>query len=67
MLGGLGANYARKIAVMQPHVRKEVHDRAREATSAAAGRRLIQLDTLLLGVDAACHSLGATFSVISSL
>ncbi|WP_244505629.1 hypothetical protein [Methyloceanibacter stevinii] len=67
-LGQAGSNMERHVVVLQPRVRRSVHDKIREKISAGAGtsdvRRMQQLDTLLLGARADCSSIGASFTAI---
>jgi hypothetical protein len=63
-LRDVGTDYNKKVVVLQPYVRKQVHDAARADMSSIDGRRLRQLDTLLLGAQANIRSLGAEFQVV---
>lgn len=60
----LGSQCKRQIVIVQPHVRKPVLDKADTSTPRNQLARK-HLDTLLLQAQAACQSLGASFSVIS--
>jgi len=61
-----GAKIRLRVVVLQPHTRREVYDIDPEAASATIQLRHRQLSTLLLEAEAACRSVGASFSVIAS-
>lgn len=65
-LNGLGTNFGRRVAIVQPHVRKELVDAIRIDPQHSQLPRLRQLDTLLHGVAADCQSAGADFIVVGS-
>lgn len=65
-LGTLGANFRRRVVIVQPHVRKQLVDEVRADPNHTQLSRLRQLDTLLNGVAADCRSAGAEFVVVSS-
>lgn len=65
-LNELQANFARRVAIVQPHVRKGLVDEIRSEPEHGQAPRLRQLDTLLHGVAANCQSAGADLVVIGS-
>jgi hypothetical protein len=65
-LGSIGANYERYVVVLQPHVTKAKLSEVRAKSEGRDWSILRQLDTLLLGAEADCHSLGARLCVCVS-
>ena len=68
-LDAVGSRLKRKVVVLQPRVRRVEYQQVRELLSrnndsAGAGRRLQQLDALLLSARANCLGLGVVFEVI---
>jgi protein gp37 len=73
MLGSLdriGYSYRRQVAILQPRVWRGDLDDARaarrsdDARRPPAVQRLLQLETLLVGVESNCNSLGANLIVL---
>ena len=69
-LEAVGSRLKRKVVVLQPRVRRVEYEQVREMLSrnkgpAGIGRRLQQLDALLLSARANCLGLGAEFEVIA--
>jgi hypothetical protein len=63
----IGSNYARKVVIIQPRVRKQALEKVRRKSAGASETaRLKQLDTLLVGAEANCRALGATLRVIGA-
>jgi hypothetical protein len=60
----VGASHRRQIVILQPHTRPDTLESIRRTPSHPQQLRLRQLDTLLLGTEASCRNLGATFTVI---
>lgn len=65
-LDELKTNFARRVAIVQPHVRKSLVDEIRSEQEHAQASRLRQLDTLLHGVAANCQSAGADLVVVGA-
>ena len=65
-LQGLGRNFERRVVIVQPHMMRARHDSARANPNSADAARLRQLDTLLIGAEAAVRSLGAEFLVVTA-
>lgn len=65
-LDELGTNFARRVAIVQPHVRQGLVEEIRPEPEHAQAPRLRQLDTLLHGVAANCQSAGADLIVVGS-
>ncbi|HEX3239630.1 MAG TPA: hypothetical protein VHR18_05790 [Solirubrobacterales bacterium] len=65
-LNALGSNFSRRVAIIQPHVRKGLVQEVRGNTNHAQAARLRQLDTLLHGVAANCQSAGADLVVVGA-
>lgn len=65
-LDAVGANFARRVAIVQPHVRRHLVDTIRSDPNHAQAPRLRQLDTLLHSVAANCQSAGADLIVVGS-
>jgi hypothetical protein len=63
----VGANYRRRVVILQPHVTQASWNTARANPTSGDAARLRQLDTLLLSAEASCHGLGAELVVISAL
>ena len=63
-LAGLGANFRRRVIVVQPHLRQSARATAQAATQGAARARLTQLNTILVGDQAICHGMGAELLVV---
>lgn len=63
-LNQLGSNFARRVVIVQPHVRKELVDAVRSNPNHSEAPRMRQLDSLLHGVAANCQSAGAEFVVV---
>ena len=68
-LEAVGSRLKKKVVVLQPRVRRVEYQQVREILStnndpAGAGRRLQQLDALLLSARANCLGLGVDFEVI---
>lgn len=68
-LEAVGSRLKRKVVVLQPRVRRSEYEQVREMLSrnngpTGTGRRLQQLDALLLSARANCMGLGAEFEVI---
>jgi hypothetical protein len=65
----IGTSYRREVVILQPHVTKSKHDEVRAAIEKGEYHRdkdrMRQLDTLLLGAQASCHSLGAELWVLA--
>ncbi len=66
-LQGAGANYRRRVVILQPHVTHASWSTARAHPGSGDAARLRQLDTLLLSAEASCRALGADLIVLSSL
>jgi hypothetical protein len=64
VLGDVGADVMKKLVVLQPHVTRARHEAARSNMDSSDGRRLRQLDTLLLGAQANAGAAGADFEVV---
>lgn len=64
----LGANYSRKVVILQPRVTAAEYQRARdeqdEKKQTSRVRRMQQLDALLIEAESSCRDLGAEFIVI---
>lgn len=65
-LDTLGSNYQRQVVLLQPSLSRSLEQAARDNKSSGDYKRLQQLDTLLLGIEANCHSLSATLQVIGN-
>lgn len=65
-LDDLKTNFARRVAIVQPHVRKNLVDEIRSEPEHPQAARLRQLDTLLHGVAANCQSAGADLVVVGA-
>jgi len=63
-LARLGAEYQRRIVIVQPHVKKTIYEEARAHPRSLDAARLQQLDTLLLSAEASAHGAGASLTVI---
>jgi len=57
----------RRIVIVQPHLRKEVWERADANSESQEGGRLRQLNSLLNGADGSCRGLGASLTVTGAL
>ena len=64
-MAGVGANYRRRVVILQPQLSKRAHDAARKQPGGPDLARLRQLDTLLLGAANVCHGLSAELLVIA--
>lgn len=69
ILNSLGANYEKKVVILQPRVRRTDWEAGRASIaggnqSTKRALRLKQLDTLLQGARSACANIGASFVVI---
>lgn len=60
----LGANFRRRVVILQPHVRRSALQAARDSNSARDKLAASQLDALLLSARGACQGVGAEFLVI---
>lgn len=66
-LDALGANFRRRVVILQPHVRRDLLEEVRSGgVTHAQFPRLRQLDTLLHAVAADCRSVGADLVVIGA-
>ena len=65
-LDALGANFSRRVVVVQPHVCRDLVASIRANPEHSQAPRLRQLDTLLHGVAASCQSAGAELVVVGS-
>ena len=65
-LNQLDANVARRVVIVQPHVRKDLVDEIRADPQHSQLPRLRQLDTILNGVAANCRSSGAELTVVGA-
>lgn len=65
-LNAMGTNFSRRVAIVQPHVRKELVQQIRADPTHTQAPRLRQLDTLLHGVAANCQSAGADLVVVGA-
>jgi hypothetical protein len=65
-LKDLGSDYQSIVVVIQPHIQKSHHKKAKKEDDSQDAQRLNQLRTLLLGAENACNGLGAEFRVISA-
>jgi hypothetical protein len=66
-LDGLGANFRRRVVIVQPHVRRDLLEVVRDAGAPHHQLpRLRQLDTLLLSAAANCQSSGARLIVVGA-
>ncbi len=65
-LDALGANFGRRVVIVQPHVCKNLVASIRADPEHSQTPRLRQLDTLLHGVAASCQSAGAELLVVGS-
>ncbi|NMB54686.1 MAG: hypothetical protein GYA15_08280 [Leptolinea sp.] len=66
VLKNLGTNYRRQVIILQPSLRKTQAEAARENKTGDNYARLQQLDSLLLGIQANCRSLGADMWVLGN-
>ena len=64
-MGSANANIRRSVIVLQPHVIRGNVNAARANMITSDGRRLRQLDTMLIGARANTAALGATFEVVA--
>jgi len=60
----IGSNIKKTVTILQPHLTKYRHDQARKKMASSDGKRLSQIDSLLLGAQASVRSAGAEFKVI---
>ena len=69
LLENIGANYDRKITIIQPRSQetsiKNGYENIKQGICDSETNRLRQLNTLLLSAQAACRSFGAELSVIT--
>jgi hypothetical protein len=65
-LSRIQARCARRIIIVQPHLRKEVWERADANPDSQEGGRLRQLNTLLIAAESSCRGLGASLTVIGA-
>ncbi len=65
-LSKLGANYKRRVVIVQPHVTETKHKYAQAHPNSPDAARLRQLDTLLVGAELNCRALGAELIVIGA-
>lgn len=66
-LDGLGANFRRRVVILQPHVRRDLLEEVRSGgVTHAQFPRLRQLDTLLHAAAADCRSVSAELVVIGA-
>ena len=63
-LGAIGHDYERKVVIVQPHMRKDTYEHARQHPRSKDAARLRQLDALLLGAESAIHGAGSVLVVI---
>ncbi|HKP76559.1 MAG TPA: hypothetical protein VJT67_13610 [Longimicrobiaceae bacterium] len=63
-LARMQARCTRKVVIVQPHLQREVWARAEANPESQEGRRLRQLNTLLVGADGSCRAVGASLTVI---
>jgi hypothetical protein len=66
-LKGFGAEYRRRVVVIQPHVSKSLRDAATLKPKGANASRMRQLNSLLLGARSSCGGHGADFAVVGSM
>lgn len=62
----IDARCERRVVILQPHLRSEVFHRATANPDSQDGRRLRQLNTLLVGAESSCRALGAKLTVIGA-
>lgn len=62
-LGQIGADYERRVVIVQPHLSRTAYEHARQHRRSRDSARLRQLDALLLGAEAAVHGTGSTLIV----
>jgi hypothetical protein len=66
-LDALGANFRRRVVILQPHVRRDLLEEVRSGgVNHAQFPRLRQLDTLLNAAAADCRSVGAELVVVGA-
>lgn len=62
----IGANFKRRVVIVQPHVTERNHKNALAHPQSPGAARLRQLDTLLIGAEMNCRALGADLIVVAA-